>query len=443
MPPSYPSFFSGKKVTLLGLGLLGRGVGDAAFLARHCAQLQVTDMKSAEELRPSLEALTPYDNISFTLGRNDASLFDAVDCVVKGNGVRLDHPCIERARENGIPVYMSTALFAQFSPIPLIGITGTRGKTTVTCMIAEILRRAGKKVLLGGNIRGVSTLALLPEAASYDVGVLELDSWQLQGFEDLKLSPHLSVFTTFYPDHMNYYDGAMDRYLFDKTAIFRHQKLEDTLFLSEQAAPFLQKEQTEHSGAWITVPPLPPTFGLQIPGAHNRLNGALAKAASVRFGIGEEIADAALRAFTGVEGRLHALGTYKDRLIYNDNNATTQEATLAALDSFSPEATVLIFGGADKGLPIDRLAETLVTRKIRCVLLAGTGSDRILPLLPTVPPRAASMAEAVDLAFSLSKPRDTILLSPAFASFGLFQNEYDRNDQFVAEIKKLPGFSSL
>ncbi len=432
----FAAFFKGKTVTLLGLGLLGRGVGDAAFLARHCAKVFVTDLKSAEELAASVAALTAYKNIEFFLGGHVDKIFSDVDFVIKGAGVRLDHPSIALARRNNIPVYMSTALFARLSPLKTIGVTGTRGKTSTTCMIAEILKRAGEKVLLGGNIRGVSTLAQLPEASRYDIAVLELDSWQLQGFDDLKISPDIAVFTTLYPDHMNYYDGDMARYLRDKASIFRHQKAGDTLVTTQDITEQTTAEREGYRGNWIIAQPLPESFPMKIPGAHNRLNAGLAKAVGAICNIDEDIIDEALHNFEGVEGRLQYVGRWRERALYNDNNATTQDATLAALTAFPPATVVLIFGGADKGLPIERLMDYIAQHRIRCVLLNGSGSDRVRHALPDIPV-ANTMPEAVKMARDISKPQDNIILSPAFASFGLFKNEYDRNDQFMAETHKM------
>ena len=431
------AFFNNKTVTLLGLGLLGRGVGDAAFLARHCRKLNIVDAKSTAELQVSVEALKGCTNIEFFLGSPPPdTLFTQVDFVIKGAGVRLDHPSILQAEAHHVPVYMSTALFASLAGLPIIGVTGTRGKTTTTCMIADILKAAGQKILLGGNIRGVSTLALLPEAHHYDVAVLELDSWQLQGFDALKLSPNLSVFTNLFPDHMNYYDGDMGLYLHDKAAIFRHQKSGDHLIVSAQVAPILTAERAAHQGHMVVAEPLPPSFALQVPGTHHLLNAGLAKAAALAYGVEESVIDSALQAFAGVEGRMQRVGIWQGRTIYNDNNATTQEATLAALAAFPPQSIVLIFGGADKGLPIDALVDHIATHNIRAVLLKGTGSDRVLKTLPHLPV-AGSMPEAVQMVKNLSRDGDTILLSPAFASFGLFRNEYERNDQFMAEFAGL------
>ena len=435
---SFTAFFKDKTVTLVGLGLLGRGVGDAAFLARHCKRVFVTDTKSAQELAVSVEALKEFDNIEFFLGGHDYKIFTSVDFVIKGAGVRLDNPYIAHAEKNGIPVYMSTALFAHLSSVTTIGVTGTRGKTTATCMIAEILQRAGKKVLIGGNIRGVSTLALLGEADRFDCAVLELDSWQLQGFDSLGISPNISVFTTFFPDHMNYYDGDMDRYLHDKTAVFRHQKSGDTLIASPEVVALLRQKVYENQrlANWVTVEALPPSFAMKIPGAHNLLNAGLAKAVARVCGIDDPTIDDALHRFEGVEGRLQFIGRWQERDIYNDNNATTQDATLAALASFPAPSVVLIFGGHDKGLPIDRMIASIAENAIRCVLIKGTGSDRVLEKLPHIKV-VGSMPDAVKAATEASKAGDNIILSPAFASFGVFKNEYDRSDQFMAEIQKL------
>ncbi|HEX8993968.1 MAG TPA: Mur ligase family protein, partial [Candidatus Paceibacterota bacterium] len=211
----YKEFFKGKKITLMRIGLLGRGVQDAAFLAECGAEILVVDDAPQSVMQPSVDALKGYPNISFKFGPYDLQDFKHCDLVLKGAGAALHSPEIAEAKKNGIPVRMSADLFAQFAGIPIIGVTGTRGKSTTTQLIAHTLRTAGRSVLLGGNVRGVSTLALLPEVTPDSVAVLELDSWQLQGFGEAKLSPSIAIFTTLYPDHLNYYGGDMSAYLDD------------------------------------------------------------------------------------------------------------------------------------------------------------------------------------------------------------------------------------
>ena len=227
----YRRAFKNKRITLLGLGLLGRGVGDAEFLAKCGAQVIVTDKKTETELAASVAKLKKYPNVTFRLGGHRKEDFEDCDMVLKAAGVPLDSPEIAAARAAGVPVTMSTALFAKYAiaaGAKIVGVTGTRGKTTVAHMIHHSLisafakASADRRAFLGGNVRGISTLSMLPDVRKGDVAVLELDSWQLQGFGDLKISPNISVFTNLMPDHQNYYKD-MDEYFTDKANIFRHQ----------------------------------------------------------------------------------------------------------------------------------------------------------------------------------------------------------------------------
>ena len=337
---------------------------------------------------------------------------------------------------------MSADLFAEISGITCIGVTGTRGKSTVTHMIAAILEATGKKILLGGNVRGVSTLSLLAEATSEQSAILELDSWQLQGFGDAALSPHIAVFTTFYPDHLNYYKEDLGAYLADKANIFLHQKPEDTLVLGKQCAPLIIEkygEQIESSVLVADELKLPDAWTLRIPGMHNRYDAALALVAARAFGIDDTASRRALEAFSGVPGRLEFIAEKNGVKIYNDTTATTPEATLAALAALNEgHAIILIMGGADKGLDMSVLIEKLPELK-RVILLAGTGTDRIKDQMPEKGMIYHTLCEAVEEAVRSAEPGDTVLFSPAFASFGMFKNEFDRGDQFCAAIENVPS----
>src|SRR3989344_8818958 len=229
---NYKTYFSNKKITMMGLGLLGRGVAVAKFLASCGAVLTVTDLKIRKELAPSLLQLKKYKNIRYVLGRHELKDFSNCHLVIKAAGVPLDSPYVKEAIKNKVPVEMEASLFAKLSEAKIIGITGTRGKTTTAHVIYEILKKAGKKVFIGGNIRGGSTLPFISKFKGDCLVVLELDSWQLQGFGDSKISPNLAVFTTFYPDHLNYYKGSMKRYFDDKANILKYQKKGDFLILA-------------------------------------------------------------------------------------------------------------------------------------------------------------------------------------------------------------------
>ncbi|RJR13840.1 UDP-N-acetylmuramoyl-L-alanine--D-glutamate ligase [Candidatus Parcubacteria bacterium] len=433
----YESFFKDKRITVLGLGLLGRGVGDAEFLAQCGARVLVTDLKTEEQLAESISRLKKYENISFHLGSHDEKDFTDCDMVIKAAGVPLDSPYIAAAREKGIRVYMSTALFAKFAQeigATIVGVTGTRGKSTVTHMIFHVLQKSGKRTHLGGNIRGKSTLALLPEIQKDDICVLELDSWQLQGFGDLQISPHIAVFTNFMPDHLNYYKGNMGAYFADKANIFLHQKEGDVLFAGASVA---ERIKVIHSNVAIPAE-LPSDWALSIRGEHNRENAAIAVAALEALGLKKEEVKPHIETFQGVEGRLQLVREINGVKIYNDNNATTPEATIAALKALDEgkKNIILVMGGADKGLDMKELWREIQERCKDLYFLAGTGIDRIRPEAPQVP-AYNSLQEVLDAALKGAERGDIILFSPAFASFGMFKNEYDRNDQFLTGVRSL------
>jgi len=423
----------------MGLGLLGRGVGDARYLAECGADLIVTDLKTREELLESVTQLESFSNIQLVLGEHRLEDFKNRDFILKAAGVPLNSPYIAEAQKNDIPVRMSADLFAEISHIPIIGVTGTRGKSSVTYMIYSILKEAGKKVLLGGNVRGVSTLALLPEVTPEHIAVLELDSWQCQGWGDAKMSPHIAVFTTFYPDHLNYYKENPEAYLADKANIFLYQSAEDTLILGKQCAPLIIEKYGENVEAKTLVVDelkLPDTWTLQIPGMHNRYDAALALAAARALAVPDEVSRIALQSFTGVPGRLEFLREKNGIKIYNDSNATTPEATMAALAALPVRQTILIMGGSDKELDMSALLPMVQEHTKRTILLSGTGTDRIRGDLPDAPVYD-TLHTAVEDAVAHAAPGDSILLSPAFASFGMFKNEYDRGDQFTALVQSL------
>ena len=435
------AYFEGKKITVMGLGLLGRGVGDAEFLASMGADLVVTDLKSAEELAPSVARLASFPNVSLVLGEHRLEDFQGRDFVLKAAGVPLDSAHIREARQNGIPVKMSASWFMELAGLPAIGVTGTRGKSTVTHMIHAILKEAGWPVLLGGNVRGVSTLSLLAEATPEHVALFELDSWQLQGFGDARRSPDIAVFTTLLSDHMNYYKDDMDAYLADKANIFLYQDLEDTLVLGSQCAELVEEKYGERIKAHRVVAgahDFRADWTLKVPGEHNRYNAALATEAARALEIGDDAIKAALEAFEGVPGRLALVRDIDGIAFYNDTTATTPDATLAALESMALEGrpVVLIMGGSDKGLDTGALMKAVPERAKHVSLLAGTGTERIKEALPDAPV-FASLADAVADAVSHAAPGDAVLLSPGFASFGMFKNEYDRGDQFNALVKAL------
>ena len=453
MGMDYLDNFKGKKITVMGLGLLGRGVGDTKFLAENGADVIVTDLKTEEQLAESVKQFAGMSNVKFSLGGHKMEDFENRDFILKAAGVPLDSPYIAHARENGIPIEMSTSFFCSLLPLGVttIGVTGTRGKTTTTYFIYEGLKRSGKIVHLGGNIQGVSTLAILPEIKSGDFVVMELDSWQLQGFGEKNISPNISVFTTFYPDHLNYYKGDLDLYLADKANIFINQKEGDTFVIGDQCVDIIKEKYSEKIIAKTIVTKVsdvPKDLNLKVIGEHNKYNIAMGMAVLRAVGVDESVIKETAENFKGVKGRLEHLATIKGVEVYNDTTSTTPIATITALKALSENVSldkvVLIMGGADKSIDMKELIENWLPKVKKVILLPGTGTDRIkkefdFTKIGIKAFQAFDLNDAVKEAFAISNESGVILFSPAFASFGMFKNEYDRGEQFDLLIEKISG----
>lgn len=431
----------------MGLGLLGRGIGDAKYIAQAGAfEVIVTDLKSELELASSVAELKDFKNIKFVLGEHRTEDFLNRDLIIVAAGVPLDSPYLATAREAGTSLAQSAALFAELSGVPIIGITGTRGKSTVTHMIHHVLSFVtGEKVLLGGNIRGVSNLQLLNEVEKDSLCVMELDSWQLQGFGWAEISPQIAVFTTFMEDHLNYYERggktreeAMALYFTDKAQIFLHQEDSDVLITTptifEWIKKVLPKATLTQEVVLADSSVLPEDMLLSMPGEHNRLNAALAYEALKSVGLTEEEIFDGLASFPGVEGRLQYLGEKVGVKIYNDNNATTPTATMVGIKAVEDgKNVILLMGGADKGIDMEPLLAVIKEHCKQVVLLPGTGTDKIKDKLEALV--VTSLKEAVEAGLTYGQPGDVLLFSPAFASFGMYKNEYERNDEFVKLIE--------
>jgi|SRR3989344_2359906 len=438
----YRAFFEGKRITVMGLGLLGRTVGDIEFmLAQGAKHVTVTDIRSAKILAPSVKRLKKYKKVHFVLGKHELKDFSArgghaPDFILKAPSIPLASPYIREAEKSGIPMYMSTALFAQFARdkgAKIVGVTGTRGKSTVTHLLYHILKIAKRRVHLGGNIRGLSTLALLPKIKKGDLIVMELDSWQLQGFDALKISPSVSIFTSFSEDHLNYYP-SMKRYFKDKAAIFSHQTKRDILIAGPTVANLLPRVASKIIR--IHARNLPKKWERNILGVHNEENIACALAAAKALTVPLSAIRQGIKTFRGVEGRLEYIKDVRGMSIWNDNNATTPSATLAALRALRGKGrVVLIMGGADKKLPLRTLAKE--ARGADVVLLPGTGTNLFKKIYKGGFTQVYSLKDAVRQALRIAHEGDSVLFSPAFASFGLFKNEYDRNDQFMDIVRAL------
>ena len=428
-------------MTVVGLGLLGKRLGDIAFLAECGAEVLVTDLKTEKDLASSINKLKEYKNIKYVLGEHRLEDFENCDFVLKGQGVALDSPYIAHARSKGIPIEMDESLFAKLAPkVKIVGVTGTRGKSTVTMLIYEILRAGGIRVHLGGNIKGTAALPLLKEVKDGDIVVFELSSWQLQGFGEAKISPHISVFTNFMGDHMNYYKNDMEKYFSDKSYIYKFQRKNDVLILGPQIKNMIRGVPGKIVNADLNNVP---KWNIKLGGEHNRENIACALEVARVLNIPDQVSQKVIENFQTPPGRLEFVKEVNHVKIYNDTNSSTPEATTVALRTLGNSVKkniILIMGGSDKDLSFGDLYKYIIRYVREVVLIPGKGTDRVLPDLKRLKVSLHTekdLKSVVERAYKLSKSGDILLFSPAFTSFGMFENEYDRGEKFMEVVRNL------
>jgi UDP-N-acetylmuramoylalanine--D-glutamate ligase len=448
----YEKYFRDKKITVMGIGVLGRGVGDIKFLASCGADIIATDLKSKEKLKKSLRHLSKYKNISYTLDEHKVQDFKKRDFILKGSGVSLDNKYIETADANDVPVHMSFGLVMDIlkkenMDVKIIGITGSKGKSTTTGLINAILEKSGRRYHLGGNIRGIANLPLLKNVQDGDIILAELDSWQLQGLHRVKISPDISVFTNFFEDHLNYYHGSMQRYFNDKSAIFKYQNSENNLVLtsaSEKAIKKYFKQDVAPRKHLSRFKHLPKTWTYPIFGKHNEKNIAQAFTVAKLLEIPQSDIKKALTEFKGVDGRFQDIGTSKGNILFfNDNNSTTPESTVTSLQSLKkkyPERPIiLIGGGADKEFHYQKMAKYISRNISFSLLFSGAATNKIKECFPEKFEKfteTLSMKTAFNIAMDHTESNSIVILSPGAASFGVFNNEYERGDQYMKLVKK-------
>jgi UDP-N-acetylmuramoylalanine--D-glutamate ligase len=461
--------FKNKKVTIIGLGLHGGGVGAAKFFSREGARVLVTDLRSEQELKSSLEQLEDY-SVKYVLGQHRSEDFINADLVIKNPAVPDKSKYLQIAKEHNVPIDTDMGVFFELCPVPVIGITGTKGKSTVAALTTKFLKRKYSDVVLAGNIR-TSVLEILELIGKKTKVVLELSSWQLAGLRQHRKSPHCSVVTNILPDHLNRYRSMAD-YVKDKKEIFRWQKSKDILVLNyddktvREMADEAKKPQIyyytkengtsgkEYKGEIGAVAKgekisyqgeeVCSFEDIKLRGEHNISNVLAAINVAKIYNISNKGIKKVLNSFSGLEGRLELIDTVKKVKYINDTTATMPEAVLAALTSFPLKRNIILLaGGADKELSFEELARVIAKRVKALILLEGTATAKLKKEVEAVNPELEmlgplnSMKKAVVTAKNLSDENDVVLLSPACASFGLFKHEFDRGEQFNQAVKSL------
>jgi len=465
------SSLPGKRVTLMGLGQFGGGQGAAIFLADRGAMLTVTDLKPAEQLSATLKSLGNRP-IRYRLGCHIARDFVDADLVVANPAVPRTSALLRRAVETGVPVTSPMNMFLALCPAPVVGVTGSNGKSTTTAMVGAMLRRAGGKVWVGGNIGG-SLLTQLGAMSRDGTVVLELSSFQLEDAAALRWSPHVAVVTNLTPNHLDRH-GTFERYVSAKKNICAFQSSQDTLVLNA-CDPFSMEWAGDGLGGqrlffnargsgdelvegtslvgdriiWRRSELREPICSRRIialPGLHNVENALAAATAARQLGARPAHIREALAGFRALEHRLQFIGQAGGIRIYDDSLSTTPESTIAALRSMSPPLT-LIAGGYDKNLSVTPLAsviarttEVLVTIGQMGPALAQRTREAAVRLgsSPTVR-EAGSLQEAVGDAMRLSMPGTAVLFSPGCASYDMFDNCEHRAEVFKLLVKDYTG----
>ncbi len=452
----------------MGLGLHGGGLGVTRWLVKQGARVTVTDLKKPNDLQPTLDALGGAP-VEFVLGEHRASDFENADLVIRNPGVPRESRYLQIAREHHIPIRMELGLFTELLPrgmAQVIGITGTKGKTTTTLMTGAILKRAHPKTIVAGNLR-VSALELLDQIDADTPVVLEMSSFQLEEFEELKRSPHIAALTNVYPDHLNRYRD-MDEYAWAKAQIFLHQSPRDIAVLNfdngicTRLRPkaiarviWFSRTRALKEGArverdWLVwneagvQEKILPVAEL-LAGQHNIENALAAVAITRAWGVSHTLIADALREFRGVPHRLELVREIEGVRYINDTTATAPHATIVALQTLAPRGgnIFLIAGGYDKGLPYGDMAKKIVAAHVRVILLEGSATEKIERALSAenaqtqIVMRAQTLADAVNAGKNLARAGDTVLLSPGAASFGMFANEFERGDMFRALVLAL------
>jgi len=446
--------FRGQRVTVMGLGTFGGQVGAIRFLVDEgAAEIIVTDLKGESELADAVERVRHLPGVTLRLGGHDEADFRNVDAVVVSPAVPRSAAMLAVARAAGVPLTSEMNLFFERCAAPIVGVTGSVGKSTTASMIARVLAAAppcperrrgagGGQVRLGGNIGHLALLPIVRDIAPADTVVLELSSFQLESLGELKRSPHVAVVTNITPNHLDRH-GTMSAYVAAKQNILRFQGTDDLAVLNAED-PELADWAALTAGRVVTYR-ADDAAGLELKviGRHNRLNAAAALAVGRAMGLADEAIATALADYAALPHRLAFVREVSGIRYYNDSKSTTPEAAMTALNAFEGTPVVMIVGGYDKQIDLEPLCRELAARAKAVVAIGQTRSQFVELIKRHRGPGGATvkmaqdLAGAVRLATYFARRGDAVLLSPACASYDQFENYEDRGRQFCELVHAL------
>ncbi len=445
------------------LGLARQGLAVTRWLIAQGAQVTASDVKSEEELQDSLASLRDLD-VKFVLGGHPLSLLDDCDGLCLSGGVPIDLPIVQEAQRRGLLLTNDAQLFVERCPAPIVGITGSAGKTTTTTLTGEILKAAHFTTWVGGNI-GNPLIDDLGNIIPSDRVVMELSSFQL---DVMTASPRVAAILNITPNHLDRHP-SMEAYIEAKRHILDYQSFDDVAVLgyddpiaralsgrANGYVRFFSRERVVGRGAFVKGDRIIVVqtreeevcrlSDLQLRGDHNVLNALAACAMTAALGVDVEPMAQAIREFKGVAHRLQLVRELNGVNYYDDSIATAPERLIAGLNAFT-EPIVLLAGGRDKHLPWEEAAQLIVER-VRELIVFGEmadlvqaaveaqlsqSSERTLKRIHHVP----TLAEAVQLAARIAQAGEVVLLSPGGTSFDAFKDFAERGDRFQEAVQAL------
>jgi len=427
--------FENKKVLVLGLAKSGESA--ARLLDKLGAIVTVNDGKPFEE-NPAAQSLLE-EGIKVVTGGHPLELLDEdFALMVKNPGIPYSNPMIEKALEKGIPVLTEVELAYLISEAPIVGITGSNGKTTTTTMIGEVLTAAGQNGLLSGNI-GYPASQVAQTATDKDTLVMELSSFQLMGIQEFH--PEIAVITNLMPTHIDYH-GSFEAYVEAKWNIQSNMTATDYLVLNFNQE--LAKELATKTNATVVLyfrgEKVMAADEIGVPGSHNVENALATIAVAKLRGVDNETIKETLSAFGGVKHRLQFVDQINGVKFYNDSKSTNILATQKALSGFDNSKVVLIAGGLDRGNEFDELVPDITGLKKMVIL--GQSAERVKRAADKAGVAyvdATDIADATRKAYELAEEGDVVLLSPANASWDMYANFEVRGDLFIDTVAELKG----
>ncbi|WP_237229228.1 UDP-N-acetylmuramoyl-L-alanine--D-glutamate ligase [Rubinisphaera sp. JC750] len=421
----------GQKITALGLGRFGGQVAAIRFLAEQGLSVLVSDQADPATLADSIAAVEPYPQVHFRWGPHQQEDFTSADAILISPGIRPNHPCVQAAVEQGIPVLTEMQLFLERNPAPVLAVSGTVGKSTVTTMLAHVLQESGRTVHVGGNL-GLSLLPELDRIQPDDVVVLELSSFQLHWLQEMQPRFEGVIVTNLFPHHLDWH-GSLAEYTAAKQLLLAGQQENDWAVLPAD----LQQSGWQTAGQRVEPVCQEQSWPADWP-AHWRENACIVLTAAERLGVSADRALAALESYHALPHRLQQVRIWQGRRIIDDSKATSPWATLAGMRAMRDSFWLILGGAASSDDPAELLAALPDVPLLRGIALMGPGGKlwgeavRRAVEAGVQVEQFESQHEACRWAAEASQAAETILLSPGCPSFNEFLHYEQRGAAFAA-----------